>query len=77
MIRFDSATDKIAIDTEVWTGNGKITIARGRTGVSIRYGDLGVPITAEQSLPQKNRRIGTSEKIWRVLRSLQYNDLTE
>ena len=39
MIRFDTVTDKIAIDTEVWTGTGKIKITRGPAGVSIQYGD--------------------------------------
>ncbi len=39
MIRFDTVTDKIAIDTEVWTGTGKIKITRGPSGVSIQYGD--------------------------------------
>ena len=39
MIRFDTMTGKIAIDTEVWSGGGKITITRGPNGVSIRYGE--------------------------------------
>ena len=39
MIRFDTVTDKIAIDTEVWTGTCKIKITRGPAGVSIQYGD--------------------------------------
>lgn len=42
MIRFDTATDKIAIDTEVWTGTGKIKITRGPAGVSIQYGDAAL-----------------------------------
>lgn len=39
MIRVDTVTDQIAIDTEVWTGSGKITITRTSAGVSIQYGD--------------------------------------
>ena len=39
MIRFDTVTDKIVIDTEVWTGNGKIKISRTAAGVSIQYGE--------------------------------------
>jgi hypothetical protein len=39
VIRFDTVTDKIAIDTEVWTGTGKIKISRGPAGVSIQYGE--------------------------------------
>lgn len=37
MIRFDTMTDKIVIDTEVWTGSGKIKISRTAAGVSIQY----------------------------------------
>ena len=39
MIRFDTVTDKIVIDTEVWTGSGKIKISRTAAGVSIQYGE--------------------------------------
>lgn len=39
MIRFDTVTDKIVIDTEVWTGNGKIIISRTAAGVGIQYGE--------------------------------------
>lgn len=39
MIRVDTVTDQIAIDTEVWTGSGKIIITRTSAGVSIQYGD--------------------------------------
>ena len=28
MIRFDTVTDKIVIDTEVWTGRGNIKISQ-------------------------------------------------
>lgn len=39
MIRFDTVTDKIVIDTEVWTGRGNIKICRTPAGVSIQYGE--------------------------------------
>jgi hypothetical protein len=39
MIRFDTMTDKIVIDTEVWTGSGKIKISRTAAGVSIQHGE--------------------------------------
>ena len=39
MIRFDTVTDKIVIDTEVWTGRGNIKISRTPAGVSIQYGE--------------------------------------
>jgi hypothetical protein len=39
MIRFDTVTGKIVIDTEVWTGRGNIKISRTSAGVSIQYGE--------------------------------------
>jgi len=39
MIRVDTVTGIIAIDTEVWTTKSKVVISRGSAGVQIGYGE--------------------------------------
>lgn len=39
MIRVDTETGRIAIDTEVWPTQSKVVITCGSSGVQIQYGD--------------------------------------
>lgn len=73
MIRFDTVADKIAIDTEVWTGSGKITISRGPAGVSIQYGDKVLPENSRtQIFRAKNNSCATTSIMERIFQfSLQ------